>query len=116
MSNAGFVHTFSPLLLAFFLSHAGTRGPRRNLRQRGLSVFERDAYTLAAQSQFYTLLLGREIDDHPMLVAHGLGFGPTPHRHIVICALKGGSMQRSACGSRDIPGHTRGRALSLIQP
>ena len=62
----------------------GTRSPRRDLATGTLPIFERDAYTLAAQSQFYTLLLGREIDDHPMLVAHGLGSGPAPHRHIRI--------------------------------
>jgi len=49
-----------------------------------LPIFERDAYTLAALSQFYTLLLGRGTDDHPMLVAHSLGSGPAPQRHICI--------------------------------
>ena len=54
MSNAVLFIPFSPLLLAFFLSYAGTMGSRRNLALRALPVFERDAYTLAAQSQFYT--------------------------------------------------------------
>jgi hypothetical protein len=39
-------------------------------------------YTLAAQSEFDTLLLRGEIDDHPMLIAHGVGPGPTPHCHM----------------------------------
>src|ERR1041385_2160187 len=49
-----------------------------------LSILERDAHTLATQSQFDTLLLGREIDDHSMLITHGLGPGPTAHGHIRI--------------------------------
>jgi len=51
---------------------------------RVLPVFERGVYTLAAQSQLYTLLLGREIDDYLMLVAYNLGSRPAPYRHIRI--------------------------------
>jgi hypothetical protein len=53
MSNAILFIPFSPLL-ASFLSHAGIRGSRRTLVTGAIPVFERDAYTLAAQSQFYT--------------------------------------------------------------
>jgi hypothetical protein len=83
MSNAVLFIPFSPLLLVSFLSHPG-KGQKRGLVTGALPVFERDAYTLAAQTQFYTLLLSREIDDHSMLVAHGLDSVPAPHRHIRI--------------------------------
>src|SRR5437588_9239995 len=82
MSNAVLFIPLSPPASLPSLSCTGPRGSRRNRVTGALPVCERDADTLAAQSQFYPLLLGREIDDHPMLVVHGLGSGPAPHRHI----------------------------------
>src|SRR5437870_4028231 len=82
MNNAVLFIPLSPPASLPSLSCTGPRGSRRSRATGALPVFERDADTLAAESQFYPLLLGREIDDHPMLVVHGLGSGPAPHRHI----------------------------------